>query len=285
MNNPIKVREHSATSFFRPVIPVTALMVACLVGATARAQLIDNFNTDDLANYTTTIILAQNADGPMNFAISGGALQVSRTFSSGNNPQQDLFLRGDYSLGVGQTLYVDITSLATTNNPVTDFGIAIAAQTNPTPAIYTGANVDVRSNMVSVEVKPGSSEIGANFFDGHTQVFSSHNTTSSQGNNFLSLTGLWISEPSAQTFSVGYVVGGTNYTYKTFAMNNGSAGDASIGAAVGFFADIRPGAGTTLTSPVLLDNLQIVPEPSTMVLMGLGLGFGALLLRRKRAGN
>jgi hypothetical protein len=272
----MKVRGHYVTAFF------SVLIVTCLISLTAKAQLIDDFSVNDLANYTTTIVLAQNADGPMNFAINGGALQVSRTFTSGNNPQQDLFLRGDFSLGVGQTLQVDITSLATTNSPVTDFGIAIAGLANPTPAIYTGANVDVRSNMVSVEVKPGSSEIGANFFDGRTQTFSGHNTTASEGNTFTSLTGLWISEPSAQTFSVGYIVAGTNFLYKTFAMNNGSPGDTSIGAAVGFFADIRPSAGTTLTSPALLDNLQIVPEPSTFALMGAGLGFGALLLRRKR---
>jgi hypothetical protein len=153
---------------------------------------------------------------------------------------------------------------------------------NPFGAVWTSGTADVRSNLVSVEVKPGSSEIGANFFDGHTTVNSTHNTTSSEGNTFTSLTGLWISEPSAQTFSVGYIVAGTNFLYKTFAMNNGSAGDTSIGAAVGFYADLRPTAGTTLTSPALLDNLQIVPEPSTFALIGAGLGFGALLLRRKR---
>jgi hypothetical protein len=277
VNNPTKGREQHITSFVKLLIRAGVVIMACLIGATARAQLIDDFSSAATTNnYNRTIILAQNADGPMDLSITNGAIQVWRTYSSGNTPQQDVFLRGDYSLGVGQTLRVDTLNVLGTNwSYNSDFGITVAAQTNPLAAVYQGANVDVRSNEISMYIKPGSAEVGLAAFDGHVQLYSVHNTIPT---GYTNITGLWITRTSAHVFDVGYTTT-TDITYRAgLTFTNGSLGDDLVGSALGLYADVR----ATGYSPAWLDNLRIIPEPSTVALIGMGLGCGAMLLRRKR---
>jgi hypothetical protein len=256
-------------------------IVAVVAGVTAsQAQMIDNFTANDLANYDQTVVLAQGTDTPtpdtvFSWDSVNDALQVSRT--TGTTPEQNVFLRGDYSLSVGGTLTANVlfTGPSTTTN--TDFGIIVAAMTNPTPAIYSGANVDVRSNYALMYMKPGSTQVGDIAFDGHNQISSNHSLPG--GVTYSAVTGLWISEPSSNVFNMGFTTAGTNYTYASGVnFNSGAAGDNMMGDAVGFYADVRG----PIASPVELTDLQIVPEPSTVALIGAGLGFGAMLLRRKR---
>ena len=251
------------------------LIVTCLVSLTARAQLIDDFGAtipNDLADYTETVVnsgVSTIVAPTFSINANTNALQVA---GNTNQVEQTVFLRSDYSLSVGGTLTASVLSNATGVTGTHDFGIMVAAQANPLGA--TGIS-DVRSNLVSVELKPDVNQVGANFFDGHTLVYSSRAAPSG---TYMAITSLWISEPSAGVFSVGYNEGATSYTFQTFAMNNGSAGDSSIGNAIGFWGDVR---GVN-ASPILLSDLTIVPEPSTFALIGAGLGFGAMLLRRKR---
>ncbi len=254
------------------------LALLALIGVTAQAQLIDDFTggAADLTNYTETVVNANNVSGGTapTFSVSSSPAGLQVT-GGGTQVMQTLFLRSDYSLPVGGTLTVAILNLGTSTFNA-DFGISVAAQANPFPS----SPADARSNEVSIYIKPGSSEIGLNAFDGRTQLSSIHNTTASQGNSFLSLTGLWISQPTAHSFNVGYTTTLSNFTYRTgIALTNGSPGDAMVGSALGFWADVRSAS----TSPATLTNLAIIPEPSALALIGIGLGFTAVLLRRKRA--
>jgi hypothetical protein len=254
---------------------ISVLIMACSMGVVAQAQLIDSLTTGSLAPYTETIILAQNADGPFTFSSTGSGLQVSRVYSSGNTPQQDLFLRNDYSLAVGETLRVTVGSLGTSAANA-DFGIAIASQVNPIPSVYTGVNVSTRSNYLAMYVKPANSQVGSVGFNGTTLLYNSGGITP-PGGSYSTIDGLWITETAPNVFSDGYttpsgdVVLGSGITFT----------GASIDNSIGFYADLRG----TLTSAANLTDLTIsVPEPTTMTLCGLG-GFLGLVgwMRRKNS--
>jgi hypothetical protein len=250
---------------------ISALILAISTGLAAQAQLIDPL-TGTLSPYTApTIILAQNSDAAINFATTGTGLQASRTYSGTGSgaAQQDLLLRNDYSLTVGETLSVSV-AISGTSAAGSDFGIAIASQVNPIPAVWTTGTVSTRSNYLAVYVKPATSEIGDIGFSGTTQVSSAHNLVAS----FTSINGLWITETAFDVFSIGYTTPSGSTTYAsgiTF-----SAGD--IGNSIGFYADLR----ATETSPATFSNLTITPEPSTLALCGMGLaGMFGVMSRKK----
>jgi hypothetical protein len=255
---------------------IGVLIMACSMGVAAQAQVVDTLTSGSLAPYTQTIILSQNGDGPLIFASTGSGLQVSRTFSSGGAAQQDLLLRNDYSLTVGEILRVTVGSLGTSAANA-DFGIAIASQVNPISATpWVSGTLSTRSNYLAMYVKPGNSQVGSIGFNGTTQVYSSGGVTP-PGGSYSTIDGLWISETAANVFSDGYttpsgdVVLGSGITFT----------GASIDNSIGFYADLR----ATLTSAALLTNLTIspIPEPTTMTLCGLG-GFLGLVawMRRKK---
>jgi len=274
MNNSIKVRDQYVRSFFKSFIPGGVLVVACLIGVTAQAQLIDDFSSGILTQYNQTIVLAQSADPAFTFSAGSGVLSVTR--ASGTAPQQDVFLRGDYSLGVGQILRVDALSVSNfASGNYADFGIVLSDVTNPPPAVYSGSNVDTRQNLINVYLKNSTGAVGYRFANGTTQIASSSGIFPTNG--FDAVIGLWISRPSSNEYDVGYTtVGLGDFLLKATNMVN-----TAIGNSIGFYADVR----TVWTDPSTLDNLRIaaIPEPSTLVLMGLGLGLSAMVLRRKRA--
>jgi hypothetical protein len=249
---------------------ISAVILAASLGVAVQAQLVDSFINTSLSPYTQTIVLAQNGDGPLNFSTTANGLQVSRTYTSGGTPQQDLLLRGDYSLSVGDTLRVSVANLAS-GGAYADFGIAIASQVNPIAAVWAGSNVDTRSNMLAVYVKPASSEIGASGFNGTTSVVGTHNTVGS----FTSIDGLWITETAANVYSLGYSLSGVDVTYKSGLTFTG----ADIGSAIGVYGDLR----ATTTSPANLVDLTIVPvpEPTTLAIGGFG-ALGLLLAARRK---
>lgn len=248
-----------------------------LVGAVSLAAkgdvLVDSLTSGSTAAYNQTVILAQNGDGPLTFTSTGSGLQVSRVFTSGGAAQQDLLLLNSYSLSVGDTLQVSITGLGTSAANA-DFGIAIASQANPISAEpWVSGTASSRSNYLAMYVKPGSSQVGSIGFNGTTQLYSSGGVTPGAG-VYATITGLWITEVAANKFSDGYTTTSGNVTLGSNIQFTG----ADIGQAVGFYADLRG----TLTSAATLDNLTIVPEPSTIALCGVGaLGLVAGLRRKK----
>lgn len=251
---------------------ISLLVAAFLAALAVQAQtIVDTLTGGSVAPYTTTIILAQNGDGPMTLASSGSGLQVSRVFSSGSTAQQDLFLRNDFSLSVGNTLSVSLGSFGTSAFNA-DFGIAIASQVNPVPASpWVSGTLSTRSNFLAMYVKPGNSQVGSIGFNGTTQLYSSGGVNPTGG--FASLTGLWITETAPNVFNTGYYTTSGSVTLGSGITFTGASVDNSIG----FYADVR----ATGTSPVDLLNLTIspVPEPSAMAICGLGFA-GLLAFKR-----
>lgn len=248
---------------------IKVLIMACSMGMAAQAQLIDGFS-GSLSPYTETIVLAQNPDGPLAFAIASGALQVSRTFSSGASAQQDLFLRNDYSLAVGEVLRVDTSVL--TNTLYSDFGIAVSATVNPPGAVWTSGTASTRRDYINVYVKGSYGAVGTIGFDGTAQMYS--NSGIYPVGTYAGLLGLYISRPLANEYDVGYTTASGDTLMHAYT----GVGNTAIGTALGFYADVRD-----TTTYGNLDNLrlELIPEPATFALVGLG--FGAVLLRRKRA--
>jgi hypothetical protein len=253
---------------------ISLLTIAFLTSLTIQATVVDTLTSGSVAPYTTTIILAQNGDGPMTLASSGSGLQVSRVFSSGGAAQQDLFLRNDFSLSVGNTLSVSLGSLGTSAFNA-DFGIAIGSQVNPVSASpWVSGTLTTRSNFLAMYVKPGNSQVGSIGFNGTSQVYSSGGVNPTGG--FASLTGLWITETAPNVFDTGYYTTSGSVTLGSGITFTGASVDNSIG----FYADLR----ATGSSPVNLLNLSITPapEPSTLAMFGLGFAGLVVAIRRRK---
>jgi hypothetical protein len=248
---------------------LSIILTAWALCAGVQAQLIDDFS-GSLSPYTQTIVLAQNADGPLIFSINSGALQVGRVFSSGGAAQQDLFLRSDFSLGVGQILRIS-TALAS-DGTVSDFGLVVSALVNPPGAVWTSGTADARQDFINVYAKRQTGAIGYNGYNGTTQIASSSGVNVG---GLTNVTGLFIDRTSLTSFDVGYTTASGDTILRNFNEPN-----TAVGTAIGFYADIR--STTTFGS---LDNLRLepVPEPGSLALFGLSGLLGLISWKRRRA--
>ncbi|HTL73680.1 MAG TPA: PEP-CTERM sorting domain-containing protein [bacterium] len=247
---------------------ISAVILVCSTGLIAQAQLIDDFSSAGLSEYTQTIVLQNGASSPLVFSDSTGGLTVSK--ASGTAAEQVLFLRNDYSLGVGQTLRVGAS--VATNSIYSDFGIVVSALVNPTAAVWVSGTVDTRNNYIAVYVKGQTDAIGRAGFNGAVNAGGSSGTAGVP--DYSNLLGLFINRTAADTFAVGYTTASGDTTTFTYTGMN-----TAIGNAIGFYADVRG-----VTSYGTLDNLTItpVPEPSTLALCGMSfLGLVAVMRRKK----
>lgn len=211
----------------------------CVMGVAAQAVLIDDFEDTGLAEYTKSVVLEQSGLNAVSFASPAGTIQASKAADDG--AEQVLYLRDDYSLGVGETLRVDAAVASTTN--YADLGIVVSATVDPPDAVWTSGTADVRQNYINMYIKAGSSGWGCIAFDGTTMVLSTYIT-----NQDLSvITGLFINRTSPTTFELGYTTAAGDIVYQTATVTN-----TNIGNAVGIYADLR--AEFTIGD---LDNLRI----------------------------
>ncbi len=253
------------------------------MGVAAQAQLIDAFSSTDLSAYTLSRVNDANTITNVSFSAPSGTLGVFYS-ATPNAVEQVLFLRGDYSLGVGQMLVADV--LGTPVNWDRDFGIAVGYTATP-PSLAPGASGDVRNSYVEVSVRANNQVVSfgrdVTLNEQSGQEFAG---TSYGGVSFTAYpTSLFIARISPIQFQVGWIQGGTMHILTANGTALNGVGYYSItnntpGAAVGFYGDVR---AAIAGSPSQLDNLRIelIPEPATFALVGLGLG--ALVLRRKRA--
>lgn len=256
-----------------------ASVVALAMGATAvaQAQLIDNFSVDSSASYNQAIVLAQSADPGAVYGIASspaGTLQVSQAAYTGG-AQQQVYIRNDgWSLGVGQSLRVDVVA-PFQNTVYTDFGLALMETANPTPVTWTSGTADGRNGLLDYYIKGQYGTVGYRASDAsNTQLFSSSGVNINGG--ITALTGLWIARPSATEFDVGYstAAGETRVLAMTGI-------DSAMGTGLGFYSDVR--ANTTYG---YLDNLRlvsyVVPEPTSMALWALGGLMGLVTWMRRK---
>ena len=249
------------------------VMLASMMGVVAQAVLIDDFSSGDLSAYTLTVVNDGSTNRAVSFGSTAGSVFVAKAADSGH--EQALFLRGDYSLGVGQILMADVRGTGAGWDR--DLGIAVGYTATP-PGVPVGSSGDERTSYVEISYRSNNQVVS------YARNGSVNLTTGQEfsGNNYGgdSFTGyvdaIYIERVSATYFEVGWIQGATKHVLT----NNGAALNYTIttdtpGAAVGLYADVR---AAITESPVCLDNLRIVPEPSAMALMGLG----ALLFARKR---
>lgn len=232
---------------------LSLLLATALAGAAAHAQLIDDFS-GDLSAYTATRILKATpaaSDNVGAWQISGGALSYTTTTYGGI--EQYALTRTDFSLGVGYELTASYSHL---NLNTQDLGLYVGAGT---PAS------GIRADYVNVYVR-NNGQLYSRGFNGTSEL------SLSGGSTPANISALFILRTDANTFELGYYDGLTRNVLTTRTMSN-----ASIGSAIGFYADIRQ-AGTR----GVMDNLTLtaVPEPTSATL--LGLGSLALLLRVRR---
>jgi len=242
---------------------ISALLAACLAGASAQAQLIDDFSDAGLAEYTLSKVLDQG-DGTSNIGFSSlaGALQATSTGTSG--AEQVLFLRNDFSLAVGSVLRADVNWTLSGSQ---DLGIALATTATPS-SLANGAAGDVRSDYVLAAIRNTADHVVGTGLNGTTGF-----NINPQAQGGAAAIGLYVARTSATTFEIGYDKGAGDVFLRTLTVGN-----TAIGNAVGFYADMRAD-GTIGT----LDNLRIevIPEPGTISILSLG-GLAFILGLRHR---
>lgn len=254
---------------------LAAALATPLLICSAGAAVVDDFNDESLSEYTLTRVLDNNTTSNISFSATGGFLSVSAA-SVTNVPEQVLLLRSDSSLSVGETLLLDTTISSTlgTAGIVNDFGLAISTTATPT-GVASGASGDTRSSnsFLFITVRPGQDTVRAGYANNASPVTSFNSATAES-----LVAQLFITRTATNSFEVGYIT--TSATEVTLDLNGAAEGNAftftssSMGAAIGFYADLRDTQTVSFA-----DNLQIVPEPSALLLSACGLPF---LLRRRR---
>jgi hypothetical protein len=263
------------------------LLMVCLMGVAAQAALIDDFSDTDLSQYTLSAVNDGTGLHAVSFASPTGDIRVSKAADTAH--EQVLFLRDDYHLNVGETLLADVTGTVT--NWDRDLGIAVGYSKTP-PSLAPGATGDVRTSYVEVSVRANNQVVSyarkdaVNLASGQEFSGSLYNNPppAPGGVPQVSFTmlpdSLYITRLTETKFEVGWIDGGIQHALtgnNALIMPYDFTGATNVpGFAIGFYADVR---ATIAGSPVGLDNLRIIPEPATMLLLGIG---SILALRRRK---
>lgn len=256
----------------KPMKPLPQLFCASsFVAATACSSnaavvVVDNFNDLSLSEYTLTRVL-DNAAAAANISFSSSTGSLVASYTGGTNAaEQVVLLRNDHSLGVGELLTVDVAQAISLSEM--DFGIAVASTKTPTP-IVNGGDIDTRDTMqwAAIYVRPTQNAVRSLSYNGIGGDSSTGVLTAVEN----TVAKLWIRRDTSTEFTLGYInTSNVSFTSKTVTLSS------SVGNAIGFYADLRANGGTLGG----LDNLTIVPEPSSSML---ALFFGtSLMLRRRR---
>jgi hypothetical protein len=250
---------------------------------------LDNFSSGNLSAYTMTDILAQGTNYATSFVSTAGVIEINRT--TGTYPEQEVMLTNN-SLNIGETLRVDTAWPADNKTGNADIGIVVSGVSTdlsypnpwaPKPALYSGSNVDTRQNILWMYLKGGGSSginggWGAGQFNGTTNVNPGY---MSDAAIYPTITGLYITHVSSGVFDVGYTTASGDVLWKQLT---GATWDAN-GTAIGLYTDVRLAGQTPYWSggtAGTADNLRVVPEPATIVMMLIGIcGMGLIWLRKR----
>lgn len=241
------------------ILPLIA--VALWQNAPGASYLIDDFNINTSADYTTYKLLDQGA-GTSNVSLVIGGGTASNTSIDTTGAEQAVHLYNTtISLAVGESLIGLSPSITGSGN---DLGIAIAA--SPTGTLGNGSAGDARASNSALFISfRASQQLNCRGYDNGGEVAQAQVL----GLGFTP-TSLFITHSATNEFEFGYFDGATRTVVSTRTVN-----DDSAYTRVGFYSDLRSnGAGFNG-----FDSLNVIPEPSAALLGGLAL-LG--LLRRRR---
>lgn len=239
---------------------VAGALLVSLASSASDAGVIDDFNTPGLGEYNLYKILDQNA-GTSDISFSDAAGNLSATSVGTSGAEQVMLLRSDFSLNVGQELQVD--------GPITDSGtgtedLGLAVGQTPTslgnPAAGSTRNL---ADYAFISFR-NPTQLNTRGFVNNAEI--------GQVQSFgVTADKLFIARLANNDMQLGYYTGDTRTVVRTITPTN-----LGIYDNVGFYSDLRADAATLAG----LDNLQIIPEPASLLLLGIS-ACGLIVSRRR----